>query len=472
MKSKNYLILAGILGIHLILLISLKFTAWPEMSLWPYLMSRGWLPYRDIAIAHTPLLLIDLAIVYKFFGAGILSLKIFTWVLILVSDLLVFAVVKKLWGKKTAFISLSAYVLWLMIYDGNGLWFDLYMGVLAFASFYFVRVKKWFCAGVLWALAFLSKQTAVWFLLPIFIEIIDGKWSMIKNILRRPCRGYPFKVVSRFAIGVIAVIVPFVLLLFIFQLLPSFWEWTVKFGIFTLPKAQGQIQLPGIRTLVLSILPFSLFLPFLLTKPKNKVRNLVLATWAFAGAMGAYPRFEYFHFLPAIPYLAIATGIFLADIKKHKKFIRILAAIYVLGSVFYFAGYFIRNIGEGTRFYGQDVQDTVLYIKYNTEAGDRIFVLNWWDNLYAFTDTVPATDPWVPQLSWYMEIPGIQEGIVEDLKDNPPEIIIFNPYTDFGLSSYVPEKVYEFVVENYTLSEKVNGLKILTRKQYAYRDSK
>ena len=65
------ILLVLLLGVHLFFLYLLKFTAWPEMLLWPYLITKGWLPYRDIAIAHTPLMLIDLSIFNKIFGFGI-----------------------------------------------------------------------------------------------------------------------------------------------------------------------------------------------------------------------------------------------------------------------------------------------------------------------------------------------------------------------------------------------------------------
>ena len=189
-KHTLFFVLVVIL-LHFILLISLKFTAWPEMTLWPYLITKGWLPYRDIAIAHTPLMLIKLAVFYKIFGTGILQLKIFTWLLILFFDGIVFVIAKKLWSFKTAFIAVCAFVFWQTFFDGNGLWFDLFMGVLTFISFYFIQKKKYLWAGVFWALAFASKQTAVWFLAPILWAMVDGRWSTIKNILRRPYRDQP-----------------------------------------------------------------------------------------------------------------------------------------------------------------------------------------------------------------------------------------------------------------------------------------
>jgi len=74
-KAKFFLV--AILLLHVIFLLNLKFTAWPEMLFWPYLMLKGWLPYRDIAIAHTPVLLADLTIFFKIFGLGLLQLKIY-----------------------------------------------------------------------------------------------------------------------------------------------------------------------------------------------------------------------------------------------------------------------------------------------------------------------------------------------------------------------------------------------------------
>lgn len=448
MKRKDYLILAGILLVHLLLLIYLKFTAWPEMSLWPYLITKGWMPYRDIAIAHTPLMLFDLALFYKIFGIGVMQLKVFTWVLILFSDVLVFTLTRKLWDKKVAFFSLVTYVLWLLFYDGNGLWFDFYMGILAFCSFYFARQKKWVWTGVFWALAFISKQTAVWFLVPILFEII--------NI--RPLKGNPLKMVARFAIGALVIALPFTLLLFIFHLLPYFWDWAVNFGVFILPKSQGQIQLPDIKTLFASLFPFVIFLPLIVKSKKY----LILALWAAAGMLGTYPRFEYFHFQPAVFYLTIGGSLILFE--RRNLLTKIFIAIYLLGSVYLVSTYLVKNLNEGTRFYENEVTEVVDYVKYNTKKGERIFVLNYWDNIYALTETLPSTNPWVPQLSWYMEELGIQEEMVEDLENNPPKLVIYNPYTESGLSSYIPKKVYDYIMENYSVDRSIENIKILVAK--------
>src|SRR3989344_7931037 len=107
------------------------FTAWPEMLLWPYLILNNWLPYKDIAIAHTPLLLGFLAAYFKLAGIGVIQLKLFTWILILLTDYLLFWVVKRLWSRLVAYLSLIAYILLQTFYEVNGLWFDLALTPLA-----------------------------------------------------------------------------------------------------------------------------------------------------------------------------------------------------------------------------------------------------------------------------------------------------------------------------------------------------
>lgn len=442
---KNRYLVALILLIHLGLLVYLKFTAWPEMTLWPYLMTKGWMPYRDIAIAHTPLMLIDLSVFTAVFGVGIWQLKVFTWILILGMDGAVFFVARKLWNYKAAVFSLVTFALFQVFFDGNGLWFDLYMGFFAFVSFYFVRQKKYLWAGVFWALAFISKQTAIWFLVPIWLEVAGNEKLKAKSSLN-------------LVYGSSLVLTVFILLLAVFNLLPDFFHWAVNFGIFILPKAQGQVQLPGFKNLAVSLFPFIVFIPLIL---RTKAKYMNLFFWAVAGSLGAYPRFEFFHFQPALPYLAIASALVFTEFAKKDILVKYFVFLYVFGSVYLFAIFFMRNYKEGVRFYEKDVQDIVSYVKSNTSPGDRIFVMNWWDNIYALSDRLPATDPWVPQLSWYMEIPDIQEGMINDLQEVKPKIIILSQYSEVGLSAYIPQKVYNYVMQNYKIKEKVDGINIL-----------
>lgn len=444
-NKKNTIFLVVILLAHLFLLVVLKFTAWPEMTIWPYLINNGWLPYQDIAIAHTPLLIVKLAMFYKIFGVGILQLKIFTWILILITDCLIFWIARKLWDKKVALITVGAFAFWQLFFDGNGLWFDLFMSFFALLSYYFVKQKKYFWTAIFWTLAFISKQTAVWFLIPIgFFLLRDSKFK-IRDL-------------TKAILGSLLILLLLVIPLLLLGILPSFYNWAIHFGVFVLPKSLGQIQLPDFKNIIVTVFPFLIFIPLFV---KSKLKNLDLLIWSFAGIMGAYPRFEYFHIQPAIPFLAIATGLVFINLERKNILTKLFIPIYITGSIYLFAGFFMRNFNEGTRFYESNVQNIVAYVKSNTNQGDMIFVMNWWDNIYALTNTLPATRPWIPQLSWYQEIPGIQEKEIVDLENSKPKLILLQKYSETGLSAYKPQKIYDYVMLNYKLKEKIDGIEIL-----------
>jgi 4-amino-4-deoxy-L-arabinose transferase-like glycosyltransferase len=172
-------------------LFATRFTAWPEMLAWPYLILQGWLPYKDIAIAHNPLMLLELSMFYKLFGVGILQLKIYTWLLILLNaGLLCFVVnnLKEDRDKKTklyknsGIISAILYILLVIVFEGNGLWFDLALTPYAILLYYLLTKKEYLFSGVVFVLGFLTKQTFIYLALPIFIFLIQNKKELaIKN---------------------------------------------------------------------------------------------------------------------------------------------------------------------------------------------------------------------------------------------------------------------------------------------------
>jgi hypothetical protein len=450
--KKIYFLFIFILFVFLFLLFNLRFTLWPEMVAWPYLITKGWLPYRDIAIAHNPLLLGDLHLFFKAFGVGVFQIKVFTWILFIISQFLVFIFAKEFWNKKAAIFSVIFYFLLFVFYEGNGLWFDLYMGIFAFVSFYFIRKGNWLWAGVFFGLAFLSKQTAAWFLIPILIDVI----------VRLPLKEAPFKLLF----GVSFIFALFLIFLWHLGILDDWWRWALNFGIFVLPKSQGQIQLPSLKLIFLGYFPFLIFLIYFLASKGKKINHksyfLFLFVWGLVGSFGSYPRFELFHFQPSIYYLAIAFGVVFSEFFKFKLRFQYLFFFFFFGNFFFFKEVFVRDLAKETRFYEDNVKEVSNFVKSKTNPGDYILVLNWWDSLYAFTQTIPATKPLVPQLAWYQEIRGVQEKEVEDLSQNRPKLIIKSPYTKKGLSSYMPLKLYDYIIKNYKTDATIGGIEILT----------
>ena len=439
MKGKIFWAGLALIFVHILILVNLSFTAWPEMLAWPYFILKGWLPYRDFAMVHTPLLVLDLALFSKIFGIGAMQLKIYAWALIVLTDLTLFYVTRRLWNAKTAFLSLLFFIPLQILYDGNGIWFDYALSIWGLAALYLLLGKRYLAAGVIWALAFFTKQTAVWFLFPIaFVMFGEGFGARAK----------------KFIIGSFLTLFIGVLVLFIFGILPEFSFWAIKFGIGILPRAMGQVNPPALVEALRAFLPFSILLFALFIDWK---KYLPFAMWAGFGILGAMPRWELFHFQPGLPFLAIATAIFFLHSGNIRKITGIALVIYFAGVLVMTGRLIGRTWGRPDRFLEPSVIKTADYIKEHTLEGDRLFVLNSWDNLYALSDRLPATRPWFPQLSWYYAIPGVEEEVTNDLMAEPPSLVVMQPYTPSGLSSFKPAKVTDFIFKYYQPSQTIDN---------------
>ena len=436
--KNNYVVLPLILVLHLLLLFLNKFTAWPEILTWPYLILKGWLPYRDIGIAHTPLLIVTLSLFYKLVGIGLLQLKFVTWVIVAISDILVFRVADKLWGKKTAVLSLLLYIPLQLFYEGNSLWFDLALTPLIISLYYFAKKQNYFLVGIFWALAYLTKQTAVWFMIP---TIMYTQGLALKGIT---------KTAVNIILGILIVFIPFALLLISFHLIDDFYFWAIKFALGVLPQATGQVILPDLLQLAKSYL---VFLPLVFTPE--------LLVWAIAGSLSAFPRWEMFHFQPALPFVAFAIArIFVKHQSGKQKsavyFVLILFAPFLIRT-------YIRDFQRPSRFYEPEVKKVAEYVKSKVTFNEKIVVLNSWDHFYVLTDTLPAYRPWIPQLSWYLQEDSIERQMYMDIEYSKPKLIILSPYKNSGLGSYKSYFTDE-LLNNYVTTYKTENFEVLQLK--------
>jgi hypothetical protein len=396
-------------------MINLTFTAWPEMLAWPYLTLQGWLPYRDIAIAHNPLLLLDLVIFFKLFGIGIIQLKIFTWILIAANVYLTYYVGKKFWSKNIGLLSSFLYLILCIIFEGNGLWFDLALSPFALLLYLFLKEKKYVWAGVFFVLGFLTKQTFIYFAVPTIFYILQSTFIK-KNI-------------ANFIIGSGIVISIFIVILSLLGIMDDYYNWAIKFGILYLPTAVGQISLPSLKQLVFAVVPF-VFLIF------NS--ELLIINFALFGALGVYPRWELFHFQPALPFLALIISIFIFSNKKV-----MLKALVIFFGLIYITYGLYRQVGSVTRFFESDVQKVSSEITKRYPLSSNLYVINYWDNIYALTNTKPSK-PLIPYIPWYLNYGESKNIILNNLKSETPDAIVIGQR-----GNEFPE-IYSFVEKYYT----------------------
>src|SRR4030042_3301410 len=322
-----------ILLVHLILLINTRFTLWPEMVIYPYLVNNGFLLYRDIINPYPPFLTSFLVIFSKIFGYHPFPYQILTWGIILITDIIIFIISKKIFKKNSyALISILFFVIVSIPFSINGLWFDLIQTPIILIAFYyfykFVISKKHnrnylFFSIFFLTVAFFIKQQVLWFLLWFFIVLVIKFGKKVGNILTEN----------------IYVLLPFTILLtiqIIFfwekNLLEDFLYWNYYFPFFKASKMPGYILLPTFRQITTLIFLFLLFTPVIFKRKFET--NLIVLTVAVL-ILFAYPRFDYFHLIPSLSILSLAaTQNFRLFFKSNKQVQIIFATSFLFLTVF------------------------------------------------------------------------------------------------------------------------------------------
>lgn len=419
------------LFIFLILLLLLQlrflsFTPWPEMLSRPYLLLHGWLPYSDIIMEHAPLSLYVLAAWFKVVGLGIIQLKLFTWLVLAVTGILVYTFTSKNFSPAAARTAFIAYLFLSLAYEGNGLWFDLALSPVIFLTFWLVAANKSLAAGLSFGLALLTKQTALWLLIPIFGVLPRRAVDIVK-----------------FCFGLFAIISIFLLLLFSQGIFDDFTRWAIR------PIANSQF--PTIQQLVY-LAPFIVL--FLQSAIHHKILTKIKLLALF-GVAGIFPRWGLFHVQPALPFLALLIGVFFSSPKYQLSKLLYLTVLLLFLS---------RQISQiwlfPDRFSEADFSNANEFVVSNSSPTDKILVLNTWESLYALSDRLPASRPLYPFLPWYLNRPGVQGNIVAVLKSDPPQLVISGAIQESGLGAYQPAELNEYILREYREKAKIGPIKV------------
>lgn len=423
------------------------------MSSFPYLLSKGFTLYKDFVHPYPPFLTIFLAGVYKVFGYKLIVLKLFTWLFIAVNDVFIYQIVKRLSkSENAALFSLIFYVLTQPFLDGNMLWFDTALVTPLLAGTYFavrdfesdkVGRKNLFISGIFFAIALLTKQTVVVFILFVLTTIIFFQKS-IKNV-------FIFISPIIFSIGALFA------WLFSTKSLSYFINWNFDFPAKYWTVFPGYVRLElsnqEWRTLFLIIVPA---LVLIALKFKEIVSNkifTVIYLFLLAGVISVYPRFSFFHFQSALAFCAIIFGIYYAKLTPSVYLVSIYFAVLL---TMVSLPVIKTNWNKETRFWGAgDVKFANLVSNKVGEGG--VYLLGPHSSYYVLSDKIPPK-PWLDNFGWFFEVPSVQEDTINRWKENPPSSIIIQGAVVgnwYDLGTYRPKLILSWIETNYTKTEEI-----------------
>ena len=433
-----------VLLLHLVLLINSRFTLWPEMVVYPYLMNKGFYLYRDIINPYPPIMPSVLAVFAKVFGYQPHPYQILTWIIILVIDLEIYYLSEKIFKNWLyALLSTSFFVIFSIPFGINGLWFDLVQIPLILPAFYFFykylkdKLKgNLFASFFIISLAFFIKQNILllaiyFFLLTIFIF----KKKSLK-ILKNPLLYMPF----------LSLLIFFLILFLTLGVIKDFIFWSFFMPLFKAGDLPGYVLFPKVKQILPILCLFIFFIPTL-KKPEIKLIPLT----AIVLTIFSYPRFDYFHLVPSLAIISVASAANFQHIFKLKPKFRFFPLLALLFLTVFTIRYFRNNLTTEVRFFEKDIQTAASFLRQTTPENKSIYIQNGPDQVFPLSNRLPPK-PWADEFPWYLEIEGMQERVIEALKNQDTQLVIFQPYIvggQFETGSYRPTKIADFIDANY-----------------------
>lgn len=432
----------------LVLLTSTRFTLWPEMIVYPYLVNKGFYLYTDLINPYPPSLIFFLSHFSKLFNYSIMSYQLLTWGIVIFINSIIFFLTSKIF--KNYYLSIASTIFFTFFsipFGVNQLWFDLVQTPLILLSVYnfylFIKDKKYhnLDSSTLFALAaFFIKQQVVWLIIfyMFVVWIIYRKQSL--SLILKIKKTYVFLALT-VAVHILAFIK--------FKTLPDFVFWVVYFPFFKASSAPGYVSLPTIKqSLILASMVF-FYLPIISMRKKGQK---IIFLCALTLSLFAYPRFDYFHLVPSLSVFSILTGKNIQVFLKSTVLVKSTTVIAALILLIYSAQFFRNNWVKEVRFFEPDILSAATFLSLSTEPSDGIYIQNGPDQLLALANRLPPK-PWADEFPWYLEQSDYQEQITKSIKSSNVKYVIYKPYNKgekYDLGVYKPILISKFLDDNFS----------------------
>ena len=395
------------ISVHLALALTMRVTAWPEVTTPGYLWSRGMLMYRDIKLLHTPAATGLLALLFRAFGPSTEALRLFAIGWPLAAHLLLLRETRDL--RPASRVLASAFFLAVFFSsDGSAVWPTVIMAALALPIARALSAGRLGRAGLMIGAAILLKQTAAYVLI----------FALLALLARRRLRGAATLLAAGSAPYAAA--------------LAGFWlagaagdmlRWTIVVP-FTNPIYRGSFHPP----LAMALGVLVPFLPLAAEAAlERRGEREVSARWLLLVAAGfallCYPRFQVLQTVGAVPCLALGAGR-LAD-RRPAAVGRLAAAFGVALVVSRGAVVAMGSSFDGrVLFWNDDPAFDVLIVRLRRLPPSTPVYSEIWDNVYPRAERVPPGGVYQhPFFDYFFDVDRTGERLAE-ARSRPGTVVV------------------------------------------------
>lgn len=458
-------------------LIWLDFVAGVRFVLHPWLIRQGFLPYRDIADQHAPLLPAVLALLVPFFPDPLTLNYVVLAAVLLATVILVVLVSRQLFGRTAAIAALVFFMLWEPVFATHGLYYESALGML-----YLLALLVWhgtsgaarwrpLLSGLLLGTAVLVKQQAI------IVVLGYIAWRVLVSYHREEPAHVGLKDIAVFTAGAMFLPALSVIYFAIHGILGEYFFWTVTFNFGDF--AEQAVKWPTWKQAVYIAPAFLLVPPFLFwgvqswRRGRHEAARLALLAILLAGSLTpVYPRFELFHFEAAVPLLAVVAGAVIQyglslGETRARTMISLRATAGTPGVrrvVFLLALLVLLTLPSASEPYrsrlGRERQVAEYaalaplgqWLQDRTGPDDRIFVFPDTEdtaNLYVLSKREPP-GYWSVAYPWHTTVPAVRERLLRGIREAPPQWIVYAPDIAIAgviLKDAVPE-VSDYLIQS------------------------
>lgn len=430
LTNLKHFFLPPALILHTALIFARGYFLSGEFTLYPYLVSRGFLPYRDLLDQHFPSLLFGPFSLPSFFTSNPWPLLFVFIATLCLTDIFLYASLIR-FKIKQPLVWLVLFIVSSVYFAGYILWIETYVNLLIslwlFLSFSKSKLHQ-FVSGFLLSQILLLRPTIAPALLILFFSFSNFSIPLILG-------------------GLIGVGIP-ALFLFKQGIFADFYRQVIQFNKEVYPF-EAKI-LPSIRHL-LTI--FIWITPVIYSIIKNKKFHYLLIL-IFLAILG-YPRFGYEHLQPLF-FISITFWALIIT----KPNIIVYFFIFIL---------FCLNLISAIRHpYGNfylSPQNQSAANEIRKLPGQTVYLLGAPDILYPLSGKIPPYYTYVPSLPWYLHQNDFQEKIILSLKNSNTHVLVdLNAEVDGKNIVIESQKVFEYIKMNYTMGEKIGSYQLFLPK--------
>lgn len=420
-----------------------------ETALFPWLMSNGWVLYRDLRDQHGPLFPSLLALLPDPGSAG--TQLVVTIALVGIITGLVAVAAWRTAGPVAGLLAAGLYTLWIIQFEGEHLWYDMGLAPFYLAAYLLgwgmvnTPVSDWrpIALGLLMGSAVLLKQQAVLALIGgLVLTLTPGRSmrSMRSKALYVGAAGLPIVISLLPFLGAGA--------------LGDYVYWVTAYNMTSSYAQEGASPVPASEWPAL--LALFAIVPALALSALG-FRERWRSSWRFvlfagclllAATVSIWPRYARFHLAAALPLLAVLGGAALWNLARRFPGLRTWALVPWAGATLLML-FALRVTGPpGVRMldavwlaqpaplpYSTTAGPLRAYVQAATPADQPVLVYDLDATLYRVVERRPPK-PWSPLFPWILEGDSTTEQWIAGIETERPRIALVTP--EFVAGRHLP----------------------------------